>query len=392
MRLDNDSPLPRHFQLREAIRRDTLRSGLSNGDPIPSERELGKTYGVSRVTVRRAISDLIAEGFLRREGRRGTYVNDVSCVGSWAPNPDSRLIGVLISRIQTSFSDRLLGGIDDCSHELGYSVVFGATDEDPARASRQIERMATEGVAGFILVPIAGDDYNKTNIELFNQIRARRLPFVLQDRYVRGSNVDTVVSDNFDGAYRATKHLVEQGHRTIAFVGYLRCSAVEDRIAGYEKCLMDCGIAPDDSIVISPRPEDVKQAAVQLMKRRPDITAIFAVNDAKAILVWESLTEMGLRVPTDVALVGYNNLYGSAGPGALLTTTEQPLEEEGRLACRMLLDRIAGFDGPPRFAVAKSTFIVGQSTTGEVLAVRPDRGSRDSAEHQEAESLTQPAS
>lgn len=387
MRLDSDSPLPRHFQLREAIRHDTLRNGLSNGDPIPSERDLGKTYGVSRVTVRRAIGDLIAEGFLRREGRRGTFVNDISRVGSWMPSSESRLIAVLISRIQTSFSDRLLGGIDDCSHEMGYSVVFGATDEDPARASRQIERMASEGVVGFILVPVAGDDYCSVNNDLFNQIRARGLPFVLQDRYVKGSNVDTVVSDNFDGAYRATKHLVEQGHRTIAFVGYLPCSAVEDRIAGYEKCLMDRGIVPDDSIVISPRPEHVKQAVTQLMKKRPDITAIFAVNDAKAILVWESLTEMGLKVPTDVALVGYDNLYGSAGPGALLTTTEQPLEEEGRLACRMLLDRIEGFDGPPRFAVAKSTFIVGQSTTGQVLAVRPGHEVGDSTVGDEATSV-----
>lgn len=388
MGLDNGSPLPRHFQLREAIRRDTLRNGLSNGDMIPSERDLGKTYGVSRVTVRRAIGDLIAEGFLRREGRRGTFVNDISCVGSWSPTSESRLIAVLISRIQTSFSDRLLGGIDDFSHELGYSVVFGATDEDPARASRQIERMATEGVVGFILVPVAGDDYSSVNNDLFNQIRARGLPFVLQDRYVKGSNVDTVVSDNFDGAYRATNHLVEQGHRTIAFVGYLPCSSVEDRIAGYEKCLMDNGIAPDDSIVISPRPEHVKQTVTQLMRKRPDITAIFAVNDAKAILVWESLTEMGLKVPADVALVGYDNLYGSAGPGALLTTTEQPLEEEGRLACRMLLDRIEGFDGPPRFAVAKSTFIVGQSTTGQVLAVRSDPEARVSEVGDEAASLT----
>lgn len=389
MKLDADSPLPRHFQLREAIRRDTLRNGLSNGDPIPSERELGKQYGVSRVTVRRAIADLIAEGFLRREGRRGTFINDVTRVGSWMPSQESRLIGVIISRIQTSFSDRLLGGIDDCCHDAGYSVVFGATDEDPQRAARQIERMATEGVAGFILVPVAGDDYFSVNNRLLNQIRAFGLPFVLLDRYIKGSNADTVVSDNFDGAYRATKHLIDQGHRTIAFVGYPYCSSVSDRIAGYEKCLMDAGIAPDDSIVVSPKPDEVKSAVNQLMRKRPDITAIFAVSDPRAVLVWESLTEMGLRVPTDVALVGYDNLYGSAGPGALLTTTDQPLEEEGRLACQMLLDRIQGFDGPPRFAVAKSTFIVGQSTTGQVLAVRPDRGATAHAPSDEAASVTQ---
>lgn len=377
MGLDKGSPLPRHFQLREAIKRDALRNGLSNGDMIPSERELVKMYEASRVTVRRAISDLISEGFLRREGRRGTFINDISRSEPILPNTESRLIGVLISRIQTSFSDKLLGGIDDECHDHGYSVVFGATDEDPQRAYRQIERMIAGGVLGFILVPVATDNYTDVNDSLLAQVQAKRLPCVLLDRYIRGVRADTVVSDNFDGAYRATKHLIDQGHTRIAFIGYLSCSAVEDRISGYEKCLMDHGIVPDSELIASTvKPEHVKQAVTRLIEKNPDVTAIFAVNDARAMAVWERLTEMGLRVPNDIALVGYDNLYGSQGPGALLTTTEQPLGEEGRLACKMLLERIEGFDGPARFCVVKSVFVAGQTTMGQVLATPLDANAK----------------
>ncbi|MDH7602814.1 MAG: GntR family transcriptional regulator [Armatimonadota bacterium] len=362
MSLDNNSPLPKHFQLREAIRRDVLVRGLRPGDLIPSERELVRIYDVSRVTVRRAIRDLVEEGFLRREGRRGTFVNDITRTSTWSVGNQSKLIGVLISRIQTSFSDELLGGIDDCCHEHGYSVLFGATDEDIDEATRRIERMASGGVLGFIIVPIACDDYVQVNTELLESISRRGLPYVLLDRYVPGIKADTVVSDNFDGAYRATKHLIDLGHKRIGFVGYFKCSSVEDRIAGYKKCLMDHGILPDDSLVVNPRPEEVKRAAAELVRRAPDMTAIFAVNDAKAMLVWESLTELGLRVPKDIALVGYDNLYGSTGPGALLTTTKQPLREEGLTASKMLIERIEGYTGEPRMAVLKSEFIVGQST------------------------------
>ncbi len=367
MGLDKKSPIPRHLQLREAIKRDTLRNGLKAGDAIPSERELAQTYDVSRVTVRRAINDLVREGFLRRENRRGTFVADPSRAVPLLPNTERRLVGVLLCRTANFFSERLLRGVDDATHEFNYNMAFGSTDEDPIRAAQQIERMADEGVVGFIIVPLAGENYQEINEKLFEQIRAKGLPFVLLDCYVDGSGVDTVVSDNFDGAYRATQHLVDLGHRRIAFLAYLPTSSVEERIAGYQKCLRDNGICPSSNLIRRVRPDQVKQVVKELLTEDPQITAIFAVNDSKAMLAWEAVREMGLRVPENVALVGYDNMYGSSGPGALLTTTDQPLYEEGKLACELLLERINGYNGEPRFAVLKSKLIQGHSTVAEIV-------------------------
>lgn len=368
MALDRESPLPRHFQLREAIKRDTLRNGLRAGDAIPSERELAQNYEVSRVTVRRAISDLVNEGFLRREDRRGTFVADASRAVPWLPHTGRRLIGVLLCRISNFFSERLLRGMDDASHEFNYSVAFASSDENPLRAAQQIERMADEGVAGFIMVPLAGENYRDINERLFEQVRSKGLPFVLLDCYVEGSGADTVVSDNFDGAYRATQHLIDLGHRHIAFLAYLPTSAVEERIAGYRKCLRDNGVAPSESLLRRVRPDQVKAAVKDLLHEDPKVSAIFCVNDSKAMLAWEAVREMGLRVPENVALVGYDNMYGSTGPGALLTTTDQPLYDEGKMACEMLFQRLEGLEGEPRFAVLKSTLIEGHSTVAEIVA------------------------
>jgi len=366
MALDNDLPLPRHFQLREAIVRDVLKNGMSSGDALPPERELAVNHNVSRITVRRAISDLVAEGFLRRQGRRGTFIDDVSCVTNRVLDSDRKLLGVLFSRIQTSFTGRLLHGMSEQAHAHGYNIVFGGTNEDPDKTAEQIDRMA-EDVGGFIMVPIAGEDAAAHNDRLLHHMDARGIPFVLLDRYAPGWVVDTVVSDNFDGAYRATEHLVALGHRKIGFVGYLTCSAVEERISGYEKCLRDHGIFPDEALVTRPHPDHLKDTVQDLLKKQPSLTALFAVNDARAMLVWECLRELGLRVPDDIALVGYDNMYESQGPGALLTTTDQPLEEEGRLACKMLVERVCGFAGEPRLEIVKSSLIVGQSTTGHEL-------------------------
>lgn len=380
MEIDKNSPLPKHFQLGEAIKSDIIKNSLSEGDMIPSERALSELYDVSRFTVRRAIADLVKEGILRREGRRGAFVNRIPSVGTWQPGSRRRLLGVVIPDIEDFFAARLVNGMDSLSHQVGYSIALGRTDEDLNRAMQQVERLIAEQVAGLVIVPVACDNYVEANLSLFAMVRAAGIPFVLIDRYVEGSNADTVVSDNFDGAYRCVEHLIELGHRRIAYLGYPKCSTVDDRIAGYKKCLMDHRIHPDTQLVRAYHPrrdrEKTIQATKEFLQLEPKVTAIFTANDGVAMDVWAGLQEMGLQVPEDVALAGYDNASGHTGPGVLLTTTEQPLFEEGRLACRMLLERIEGFDGEARFECLKSTFVPGRSTVyPSSMLVRSDRTS-----------------
>ncbi|MEI6914131.1 MAG: substrate-binding domain-containing protein [Armatimonadota bacterium] len=204
-------------------------------------------------------------------------------------------------------------------------------------------------------------------LNLIEQITEVGLPVVLLDRYVEGSGLDTVISDNFDGSYRCTQHLVRLGHRHIAYIGYPSCTPVVDRVAGYRKCLMDNGICPDQSIIVQQHPRRDPAATATAMERMiehlPSVTAVMAANDDLATDVWASLSKMGLRVPEDLVLAGYDNANGKAGPTAMLTTVEQPLHDMGRLASRMIIERMEGYSGEPRLVTLESRFVVGRSTS-----------------------------
>lgn len=379
MDIDHDSPLPKHYQLGEAIKSDIIRNGLVEGDPIASERTLSDIYDVSRFTVRRTISDLVKDGVLRRGARRGAFVNRISKIGAWQQSPRRRLLGVVIPDIEDFFAARLVNGIDSLSHQVGYSIALGRSDEDPERAARQIERMIAEQVAGLILVPVACENDEEINLGLIAMLDTAQVPFVFIDRYVEGKKADIVVSDNFDGAYKCIQHLVDMGHRRIAYLGYPSCSTIRDRIAGYRKCLMDHGILPDSALIVAshPRRESTIEQVKRLVSLEPRVTAIFTSNDDVAMDVWSALREMNLRVPQDVAIAGYDNAAGHKGAAAMLTTTEQPLFEEGRLACQMLLDRIDGFSGEARFACLKSTFVPGGSTVSAGSVAVRDRDAEE---------------
>ena len=298
----------------------------------------------------------------------------------WQQSPRRRLLGVVIPDIEDFFAARLVNGMDSLCHQVGYSIALGRSDEDPERAARQIERLIAEQVAGLVVVPAACENYEEVNLGLVAMLNGAELPFVFIDRYVEGSKCDTVVSDNFDGAYKCTQHLVDMGHRRIAYLGYPPCSTIRDRIAGYKKCLMDNGILPDSALIVAshPRRENTIEHTKHFLGLEPAVTAIFTSNDDVAMDVWSGLREMDLRVPGDVAIAGYDNAAGHMGAGVMLTTTQQPLFEEGRLACQMLLDRIDGFSGEPRFACLKSTFVPGRSTVSAGVAVVRDRDAEES--------------
>ncbi|MFQ3548635.1 MAG: GntR family transcriptional regulator [Armatimonadota bacterium] len=366
MELDKNSPLPRHFQLREAIKRNSIRKGMKKGDCIDSERDLAIKYGVSRVTVRRAISDLVDEGFLIREGRRGTFINDTSNHKIWIPNSDKRLIGVLLSNIYGRFASLLLESIEEDSSKNNYSQMLGNTADIQERALENIERFAREGVAGILFVPIAAEnenEYNEKNNFLVNQMISKGMQIVFMDRYVEGVRVDTIITDNQDASYKATQHLINQGHRRIAFISTIYCTTEIDRMKGYQKCLMDNGIYPDVNLNRRQHNDDLEQIVDELLALPKPPTAIYAVNDYIATEIWHLLVKKGLSIPDDIALMGYDYFHNTAIPEHFITTTEQPMLEEGKLACQMLIERISGYTGDPRLVTLKSSFIKGKSTS-----------------------------
>ncbi len=199
------------------------------------------------------------------------------------------------------------------------------------------------------------------------------------DRYLLDLEVDAVVADNLGGAFHAVRHLVERGYRRIGFVATHNrsTSSISERYAGYRWVLELFGQRPEDGLICNgmnrlfrwPAPDDRKAADNQdllrryLVRERPD--AIFAVNDTLACQVLEAAEREGLRVPDDLAIVGFDNLAFPDYAGASLTTVDQPRHEIGATAARLLGERIGGRSGGPvRIVLGTRLIVRGSSQTG----------------------------
>ncbi|HEX7118812.1 MAG TPA: LacI family DNA-binding transcriptional regulator [Longimicrobiales bacterium] len=249
----------------------------------------------------------------------------------------SRLIGVLLSDIQNPFFADLARGVEDVAHARGYAVLLGNSDEDEAKARRYVEVMRAELVDGVILPPTS--DRDEAAIELARS----GAPLVCVDRRLGRESVDSVLIDNVRGAYDATSHLIRLGHRRIAFIeGLPRISTSRERLDGYTQALVEHGIEPDAALV---RQGDSRQGGGRRMTEAllglPDPpTALLVGNNLMTLGALEAVHGRGLRIPDDVAVVGYDDMPWALAFDPPLTAVRQSGYEVGRRAAELLFQRL----------------------------------------------------
>jgi DNA-binding LacI/PurR family transcriptional regulator len=171
--------------------------------------------------------------------------------------------------------------------------------------------------------------------EPVNRLVRSGYPSVLVDRYLRGVSSDYVMSDHFGGALRATKHLIELGHQRIGFVSWRDPSiSMEHRATGYQRGLIEAGLSYDPALTceVEGYPTVALDPLHEYLKRKPGVTAIFAANDQLALAVYQAARQMGIQIPQDMALVGFDNLDFTMHLDVPLTTVAQPAFELGRHA------------------------------------------------------------
>lgn len=247
------------------------------------------------------------------------------------------VIAVAVPDITNPFFSTMFRGIEDVALERGFNVILCNTDERLDRLSLYLETLMERQVDGMILATAHREDPTVT------RLREQGYAFVLVNRRPQDAEDGYVVVDDTRGAYMATEHLIQLGHRAIAHLAAPQhVMTAWERVRGYRMALEDHGIEP--------QPEWLRQAdftreagyeATKKMleelppERRP--TAVFAVNDMAALGAIEALAEAGLRVPEDMALVGYNDVGVASLVGSALTTVRVPLYEMGAAAADMLI-------------------------------------------------------
>jgi len=271
---------------------------------------------------------------------------------SRGPAHGAGVIGMLLPTGIRNLYPELIRGAEATVAEAGYSLALGTSGIDRSLEAEQVQRILDRGASGLIVYAVDGP----LDVPALYQLFERGFPLVLLDRYFPGLAVDTVTMDNIGGAFLAVQHLVGQGYRRIGYIGTrnLSTSSIVERLAGYKWAMDESGlpIEPDQIVTaLSMTPWPVPDADVEQHNQaillayldqaeRPD--AAFAVNDYVAFQVVQAAEQLGMSVPDDLGIVGFDNMSCADYFGAPLTTVEQQFEELGATAASLVLDRIDG--------------------------------------------------
>jgi DNA-binding LacI/PurR family transcriptional regulator len=367
LNLDIASGGPLYQQLRQQLVTRIRRGEFGPGDMLPSENQLCEEYGVSVTTARRALLELVKEGVVRRRMGVGTMV---------APRLKQLSLGfVSIDTLGGAWRGisagmvELIGGIGELAWRRNASFSMSGVDEEGAEdCLRSVaEARAVDGV----LLRTASD-IRPEHVDILD---AAGLPCVVIKRELSGRPLNCVVSDDLQGARQAMAHLLDRGHRRVGFVcASSRLSLTQDRLRGYREALVEAGAVYDPDLVrLEPSFDEQagRKAVRDLLERGDRPTAIFVASDRMAIGGYGAVSELGLRVPDDVALVGYDDIGPSAMLHPPLTTVRTSYHDFGRLAAQLLLDLIEGRLEPPQRVVIEPELIVRASTGAAPADVRP---------------------
>lgn len=255
----------------------------------------------------------------------------------------SQIIAVLIPDIENSFFTALTRGVTDIARAAGYSVMLGNTDENAALEA-ELVAAAIGDVAGIIVAPTSDEaDYSLA--------LARGVPVVAIDRDAPQSKVDVVVADNVAGAQDATERLFELGFTRVACIsGPEHVMTADLRVEGWKQAwLKKFGVQPPDELCLRvPYTMDGGDAATEELSKLPEPPdAIFAANNRLAVGAVRLLVSVG-RDLTDIGVVSLGELPLTLYIPRGLVVTHLPARELGTRAAELLLERIRGYDGPPR--------------------------------------------
>ena len=354
---------PKYQQVYAALWREIHAGRLTEGARLPSEAELERRFGASRITVGRAVRDLQQAGLVERRPGSGTYVR--------AARPAAALsFGLLIPDLgETEIFEPICQGMMASplarAHALVWGSHSGAGTTKAERAWQLCRHYIDRGVSGVFFAPLeTAPEDDDVNLRIAAALEEAGIPIVLLDRtlyaYPRRGRHDLVGIDNRRAGYVVTEHLLELGARRTAFVGYPHAApTVAAREAGYREALYAWNAPVERALVYRIDPEEESAVRGLMTAGRPD--AVVCANDRTAARLMRTLLRLEYRIPHDVRLVGIDDVeYASLLP-VPLTTLRQPTRQIGDAALTAMLERVARQDLPPRDVLLDAELVVRES-------------------------------
>lgn len=326
-----------------------------------SMKDVAKRAGVSTATVSRVLSGGTGVS-PRLQQRVLAAIEELnyqpSRVARSLRTRSSRILGLIISDIQNPFFTSVVRGVEDVAYAHQYVLLLCNSDEDPDKEKLYIDVLQAEQAAGMIVSPTREDSPH------FAPLVEAGYPMVCMDRRLPGLAVDTVVVDNVEGARRAVSHLLALGHNRIGTIcGPRVMTTGRERGEGYRLALEQHGLTMDPVLVyIGDNKETGGYRGAQQLLSLPDPpTALFVGNNLMTIGAMNAISDRGLRIPEDVALVSFDDLPWSSLYRPALTAVVQPTYELGHAAAELLLKRIDDNGRLPREIELATTLVVRES-------------------------------
>ena len=275
----------------------------------------------------------------------------------------TRTIGVLVPGIHYYFFSQVISGIEDIAFQSGYSVMVYQSNEDYDREVFNIKSMLSHRIAG-LLISVS---QNTKEVSHLKEVLNHNVPLVLFDRDIKGFEVCKVLTDDFDGAFKITEHLINKGYKKIAHItGPEDLSICENRLEGYKKALKKHNIPFLKEYVVSGGlDEDAGiEGCKKLLKLKDRPDAIMCVNDPVAVGVYSHMEKLKLNIPKDIAVTGFSNIPLSHMIRPALTTLDQPAYKMGTEAAEILIKNIENNNckSTPEKIILKTRLIVRDST------------------------------
>jgi LacI family transcriptional regulator len=334
-------------------------------------KDIARELGISPSTVSRALKD---HPDISPQTKKA--VNELAEKLNYQPNivalslrqSKTNTIGVIIPELVHFFFSTVISGIEDVAYSAGYNVIITQSNESLQREKTDIKALFNSRVDG-MLISVSRETNTFDHID---SILAKGVPMVFFDRVYESANSSKIIVDDLSGAKEATLHLIEQGCKRIAHLeGPPNLGITKQRLEGYLEAMSENKI-PVIQELIMPCPlgtiEEGKKATEKLLALPSPPDAIFATNDPAAMGAMQAIKEAGLKIPKDIAVVGFSNWFFTALLDPPLTSVDQPGFEMGQEAAKLLIRQIelrtknSDVDVIPETKILKTRLIIRDSS------------------------------
>jgi DNA-binding LacI/PurR family transcriptional regulator len=350
-------------------------AGLGNSAALkqalrqPSIKDIARLAKVSHPTVSRALhnSPLVnvqTAAMIRRIADEAGY--RASAVARGLVTRRTRTIGLVVTTVADPFASEVVCGIEQTANDHGYSVFLADSHADPDREKKVVQALGERRVDGIIVTS------SRVGALYMSLLKEMRVPILLVNDQHEGEFVHSVMIANVEGMCAAAEHLIGLGHRRIAYLGdrFGYQSDVE-RLAGYESALRAAGIAAMAELVVrgDGKPEAAMAAMETLLRLDDPPTAVCCYNDMSALGAMRQVRAHGLRVPEDISVAGFDDLFFAGYLQPALTTVRQPMRRMGEMAMESLLRLMAGGESVVQIRVGAE--LVARESTAAVRNKQP---------------------